>query len=89
MELDEQVKFLMEGKSHLLRKPPRKNAKQLPPYPYIIKRVHHSVDQQRRVIWLRFGSLDSMERQWHPASQVQEMTGVSMSAQYRIIKRWL
>ena len=45
MELDDQVKFLMDGKSHLLRKPPRKNAKELPPYPYIIRRVHHSLDQ--------------------------------------------
>ena len=48
-----------------------------------------SVDEQRRVIWLRFGSLETMEKQWHTPSQVKEMTGISTSCQWKIIKRWL
>jgi hypothetical protein len=30
-----------------------------------------------------------MEKQWHTASQVKEMTGISTSCQWKIIKRWL
>ena len=41
------------------------------------------------MIWLRFGSLDSMEEQWHSSSHVFQMTGLRPSAQYKIIKRWL
>ncbi len=48
-----------------------------------------TLDEQRRVIWLRFGSLDSMERRWHSAAEVKEMTGVSYSNQHKLIKRWL
>jgi hypothetical protein len=48
-----------------------------------------TLDEQRRVIWLRFGSLDSMERRWHTASAVKDMTGVSYSTQHKLIKRWL
>jgi hypothetical protein len=72
-----------------LQPPQRKNARKLPPYPIIIRRVHKSIDEQRRVIWLRFGSLDTMEKQWHTATQVKEMTGISTSCQWKIIKRWL
>jgi hypothetical protein len=48
-----------------------------------------SLDEHRRVIWLRFGSLESMEEQWHSSSHVFQITGVRPSAQYKIIKRWL
>ncbi len=48
-----------------------------------------SLDEHRRVIWLRFGSLDSMDRPWHSSKAVCEMTGVRPSAQWNIIKRWL
>ena len=48
-----------------------------------------TLDEQRRVIWLRFGSLESMERRWHTAPEVKEMTGVSYSNQHKLIKRWL
>ena len=72
-----------------LQKSQRIYARKLPPYPYIIRRVHRSVDEQRRVIWLRFGSLDAMERQWHTATEVKEMTGISTSCQAKIIRRWL
>jgi uncharacterized membrane protein len=48
-----------------------------------------TLDEQRRVIWLRFGSLDSMERRWHSATEVKKMTGVSLSNQHKLIKRWL
>jgi hypothetical protein len=33
-------------------------------FPIIIRRRMLTQDEQRRVIWLRFGSLDSMERRW-------------------------
>lgn len=48
-----------------------------------------TLEEHRRVIWLRFGCLDSMERPWHSSKTVFEMTGVKPSAQYNIIKRWL
>ena len=48
-----------------------------------------TLDEQRRVIWLRFGSLDNMERRWHSAKEVKEMTGVYLSNQHKLIKRWL
>jgi hypothetical protein len=74
-DIDAQVMFLSQGKSKQLHKPPRKNAAfrisllQAPqPYPIIIRRVHKSIAEQRRVIWLRFGSLDAMEKEWHTAS---------------------
>jgi hypothetical protein len=88
--------YLSQGKHFKVSKPPRKNAStrtsllQAPqPYPIIIRRVQKSIDEQRRVIWLRFGSLDAMEKQWHSAAQVKEMTGISTSCQWKIIKRWL
>ena len=88
--------FLSQGKQVQLQKPPRKNQSSRDsilqasqPYPIIIRRVHKSIDEQRRVIWLRFGSLDTMEKQWHTATQVKKMTGISTSCQWKIIKRWL
>ena len=48
-----------------------------------------SLDEQRRVIWLRFSSLDNMDRRWHSACEVKEMTGVSYSTQYKVNRRWL
>jgi hypothetical protein len=74
-DIDAQVMFLSQGRSVQLQKPPRKNAAtrnsllQAPqPYPVIIRRVMKSLAEQRRVIWLRFGSLDAMEKEWHTAS---------------------
>ena len=68
-DIDAQIYFLSRGKQYQLSKPPRKNAStrnsllQAPqPYPIIIRRVHKSIDEQRSVIWLRFGSLDAMEK---------------------------
>ncbi len=55
-------------------------------YPIIIRRRMLTLDEQRRVIWLRFGSLDNMERRWHSATEVKEMTGVSLSNQHKLIK---
>ena len=68
-DIDTQIYFLSQGKQYQLSKPPRKNAStrnsllQAPqPYPIIIRRVHKSIEEQRRVIWLRLGSLDAMEK---------------------------
>jgi hypothetical protein len=75
LDIDAQIMYLSQGKHFKVSKPPRKNAStrnsllQAPqPYPIIIRRVHKSIDEQRRVIWLRFGSLDAMEKQWHSAT---------------------
>ena len=81
--------FLSQGKTVQLKKPRRSNESLREPYPFIIRRVKKSIEEQRRVIWLRFGSLETMEKQWHTASQVKEMTGISTSCQWKIIKRWL
>ena len=42
--IDAQIHFLNEGKHVQLQQPPRKNARQLPLYPIIIRRVHRSLD---------------------------------------------
>jgi hypothetical protein len=67
--------YLSQGKHVQVSKPPRKNAStrtsqlQAPqPYPIIIRRVQKSIDEQRLVIWLRFGPLDAMEKQWYSAA---------------------
>ena len=95
-DIDAQIMFLSQGKDVKLHRPPRKNLSTRnsilnapAPYPIIIRRVHRSINEQRRVIWLRFGSLNAMEKQWHSATQVKEMTGISTSYQWKIIKRWL
>jgi hypothetical protein len=96
IDIDAQIMFLSKANMSSCRSlhermlSTRKSLLQAPqPYPIIIRRVHKSIDEQRRVIWLRFGSLDTMEKQWHTATQVKEMTGISTSCQWKIIKRWL
>ncbi len=67
----------------------RRNARERPSFPVIIKRRELSLDEQRRVIWLRFGSLDSAEVQWHRSCDVFRMTGVLPCTQRKLIKRWV
>jgi len=67
----------------------RKNARDRPSFPIIIKRRELSLDEHRRVIWLRFGSLESAEVTWHRSCDVFKMTGVLPCTQRKIIKRWL
>ena len=88
-ETAEQLQFLQRDVQVELFPRKRKNAKRVPEYPIIIRKVQRSLDEHRRVIWLRFGSLESMDRVWHRAVEVREITGISTSAQYKIIKRWL
>ena len=90
LELDCQIAFLQEGfrlKTAAPWPPARRSKRES--YAIIIRRRMLTLDEQRRVIWLRFGSLDSMERRWHSAAEVREMTGVSYSTQYKLVKRWL
>jgi transposase len=63
--------------------------KQLPKVKRIKSRRNLTLDEHRRVIWLRFGSLDKYEKMHHTSKEVFEMTGVKPSTQYMIIKRWL
>jgi len=58
-------------------------------YPILIRKKFHSLDEQRRVIFLRFGTLENREKIWHTANQVKELTGVSMKTQYGMIRRWV
>ena len=60
-----------------------------PAFQRIKNRRNLSLDEHRRVIWLRFGSLDQFERAHYTSKEVFQMTGVRPSTQYMIIKRWL
>ena len=57
--------------------------------PSIKYRRNFTLNEQRCVIFLRFGSLDSMERAHHTSKEVFQQTGVKPSAQYMMIKRWI
>ncbi len=83
-----QLAFLDKHETVVINKR-RKNQQRLPDYPIIQKRRNMTIEEHRRVIWLRFGSLDSMDRPWYSSKEVFMMTGVKPSAQYNIIKRWL
>ena len=89
VELDTQIAFLQEGKQVRLDSWPRKLKAQQEPYPLIIRRKFRTLDEYRRMIWLRFQSLTSMDYQWHTAKQVLEMTGVSYKTQYAMVGRWV
>ena len=60
-----------------------------PAFQRIKNRRNLSLDEHRRVIWLRFGSLDQFERAHYTSKEVFLMTGVRPSTHYMIIKRWL
>lgn len=64
----------------------KKNASK-PPYPIIIMRWKMALEEYRRVIRLRFGSLDLMDHVFHRSCEVHKMTGVCPWTQYKIIKR--
>jgi len=57
--------------------------------PSISFRRNFTLNEQRCVILLRFGSLECMERVHYTSKEVFQRTGVKPSAQYMIIKRWL
>ena len=54
----------------------------------IFLRKEHSAAAQALVIFLRFGSLSSDERQWLTPGEVQLRTGIAMATQHSIVKRW-
>ncbi len=57
--------------------------------PVVRYRREFTLAEHRRVILLRFGSLDSMERAHHTSKEVFHLTGVKPSSQHSIIKRWV
>jgi hypothetical protein len=67
VELDNMIAFLQEGKQVRLDSWPQKPKAKQEPYPVIIKKKFRTLDEYRRVIWLRFQSLTSMDYQWHTA----------------------
>ena len=79
-EIAQQLAFLDRHETVVLNKV-RKNARQLPEYPVIQHRRNLSLEEHRRVIWLRFGSLDSMDTPWHSSKEVFLRTGVRPSTQ--------
>ena len=48
-----------------------------------------TLEEHRRVIYMRFGSLDCMEKAWLTSKEVFMRTGVRPSTQYNIIKSWI
>ena len=87
---ERQVQFLQEGKSFRLDNQwPKKKRSKEEPYPVIIRKKFRTLDEYRRVIWLRFQSLTSMDRPWHTAKEVLAMTGVGYKTQYSMVRRWI
>ena len=43
---------------------------------------------QALVIFLRFGSINSDEREWLSPTEVFRRTGVKLSTQHKLIARW-
>jgi hypothetical protein len=84
----DQLAFLESHEEIVLNKV-RKNARKLPKGPLVKRYRTLTLDEQKRVLWLRFGSLDSMDKPWHTSKEVFHMTGVRPGAQYNVIKRWL
>ena len=87
-EISVQLAFLDRHETVVINKI-RKNQRRLPDYPIIQRRRNMTIEEHRRVIWLRYGCLDNIDRPWYSSKEVFEMTGVKPSAQYNIIKRWL
>ena len=87
-DIAQQLAFLDRHETVVLNKV-RKNARQLPEYPVIQQCRNLTLEEHRRMIWLRFGSLDSIDRPWLSSKEVFLKTGVRPSTQYNIIKRWL
>ena len=84
----DQLAFL-ESHDQIVLNKVRKNASKLPRCPLIKRRRELTAEEQKRVLWLRFRSLDSMDEPWHTSKEVFHLTGVRPSAQYNLIKRWL
>jgi hypothetical protein len=74
----------LDGKEMIKLKPEKP-----PVFQTVINRHNLTLDEHRRVIWLRFGSLDKYEKIHYTSKELFETTGVKPSTQYMIIKRWL
>ena len=84
-----QIEFLMEGKQETITPWPRPRKEKPRKYPVLIRKSFRTLDEYRRVIWLRFGSLDSRDKIWHTPKEVKEITGVNYKTQYGMVKRWV
>ena len=51
-------------------------------------RRNFTIEEHRRVIWLRFGTLDNRDCIRFTSKVVFQMTGVRPSSQNNIIRRW-
>ena len=88
----ELIEFLGRGigNSHALR---TKKMKKTPNFQIskkksIILRRELSESMQALVIFLRFGTLQNDEQQWHTAMEVFRKTGVKVQTQQGIVRRW-
>ena len=79
----------MEGKQETITPWPRPRKEKPRKYPVLIRKSFRTLDEYRRVIWLRFGSLDSRDKIWHTPKEVKEITGVNYKTQYGMVKRWV
>ena len=76
-----QIEFLMEGRQENATPWPRPRKEKPRKYPILISKSFHTLDEYRRVIWLRFGSLDNRDKIWHTPKEVKEITGVNYKTQ--------
>ncbi len=76
------IEFLIEGRQENAM-PWQRPGK----YSILIRKSFRTLDEYRRVIWLRFGSLDSRDKIWHAPKEVKEITGVNYKTHYGMVKR--
>ena len=84
------------AKSHKKSKKLRRSKDQESPFKKTKKPKHHglkvrkelSQEVQALVIFLRFGSINSDQREWLSPSEVFKRTGVKLSTQHKLIARW-
>ena len=51
-------------------------------------RRRFTVEEQALVVFLRFGSLNSVSKIWMTYTEISKRTGVKIPSQLSIIKRW-
>jgi transposase len=79
----------MEGKEEKVTSWSKPRKEKPRKYSILIRKSFITLDEYRRVIWLRFGSLDNRDKIWHTPKEIKEITGVNYKTQYGMVKRWV
>jgi hypothetical protein len=79
----------MEGNEEKVTPWPKPRKENPNKYPILIRKSFRTLDEYRRVIWLRFGSLDNRDKIWHTHKEFKEITRVNYKTQYGMVKRWV